>query len=44
MGPRSGQPRRRSLTAQYKADILTEYDAADPAARGWTYLVVSPKP
>ena len=34
MGPRSGQPRRRSLTAQYKADILTEYDAADPAARG----------
>ena len=34
MSPRSGQPRRRSFTAQYKADILTEYDAADPAARG----------
>ena len=34
MSPRSGQPRRRSFTVQYKADILTEYDAADPAARG----------
>jgi transposase len=34
MSPRSDQPRRRSFTAQYKADILAEYDAADPAARG----------
>jgi len=34
MSPRSGQPRRRSFTAKYKLDILTEYDAADPTARG----------
>jgi transposase len=34
MSPRSDRPRRRSFTAQYKLDILTEYDAADPAARG----------
>ena len=34
MSPRSDQPRRRSFTAQYKAEILAEYDAADPAARG----------
>ncbi len=34
MSPRSDRPRRRSFTAQYKFDILTEYDAADPAARG----------
>lgn len=34
MSPRSDQPKRRSFTAQYKADILAEYDAADPAARG----------
>jgi len=34
MSPRSDQPRRRSFPAQYKLDILTEYDAADPAARG----------
>jgi transposase-like protein len=34
MSPRSDQPRRRSFTAKYKLDILTEYDAADPAARG----------
>ena len=34
MSPRSDLPRRRSFTAQYKLDILTEYDAADPAARG----------
>lgn len=34
MSPRSDQPKRRSFTAQYKAEILTEYDAADPAARG----------
>lgn len=34
MSPRSDRPRRRSFTAQYKADILAEYDAADPVARG----------
>ena len=34
MSPRSGQSKRRSFTAQYKLDILTEYEAADPAARG----------
>jgi len=34
MSPRSDRPRRRSFTAQYKLDMLTEYDAADPAARG----------
>ena len=34
MSPRSDQPRRRSFTAKYKLDVLTEYDAADPAARG----------
>lgn len=34
MSPRSDRPRRRSFTAQYKLDMLTEYDAADPAACG----------
>lgn len=34
MSPRSDRPRRRSFTAQYKLDILAEYDAGDPAARG----------
>ena len=34
MSPRSDRPRRRSFTAKYKLDILTEYDTADPAARG----------
>ncbi len=34
MSPRSDRPRRRSFTAQYKAEILVEYDAADPAGRG----------
>jgi transposase len=34
MSSRSDRPRRRSFTAQYKLDILTEYDAADPASRG----------
>ena len=29
MSPRSDQPRRRSFTAKYKLDILTEYEAAD---------------
>ena len=34
MSPRSDRPRRRSFTAQYKLDMLAEYDAADAAARG----------
>jgi len=34
MSPRSDQPRRRSFTAKYKLDILTEYDAANPTERG----------
>ncbi len=35
MSPRSDRPRRRSFTAKYKLDILTEYEAAaDAAARG----------
>ncbi|MCW2616849.1 MAG: transposase [Frankiales bacterium] len=34
MSPRSDRPKRRSFTAKYKFDILTEYDAADPEARG----------
>jgi transposase len=34
MSPRSDQPRRRSFTAKYKLDILTEYDTADSNARG----------
>ena len=34
MSPRSDQPRRRSFTAQYKLEILAEYETATPAARG----------
>jgi transposase len=34
MSPRSDRPRRRSFTAQYKLDMLAEYDAADAAGRG----------
>ncbi len=34
MSPRSDRPRRRSFTAQYKLDMLAEYDAADVAGRG----------
>lgn len=34
MSPRSDRPRHRSFTAQYKLDMLTEYDAADAAGRG----------
>ena len=34
MSPRSDRPTRRSFTAKYKLDILIEYDAADPDARG----------
>ena len=34
MSPRSERPRRRSFTAQYKLDVLAEYDATDAAGRG----------
>ena len=34
MSPRSDQPRRRSFAAQYKLEILAEYETATPAARG----------
>ena len=34
MSPRSDRPTRRSFTAKYKLDILAEYDAAGPDARG----------
>ena len=34
MGPRADRPKRRSFTAEYKADILAEYDAADRGERG----------
>lgn len=29
-GPRAGQAQRRSFTAEYKARIIAEYDAAEP--------------
>ena len=34
VGPRADRPRRRSFTAQYKLDLLAEYDATDAAGRG----------
>lgn len=34
MGPRADRPKRRSFTAEYKAQILAEYEAADRGARG----------
>lgn len=34
MGPRADRPKRRSFTAEYKAGILAEYDAADRGVRG----------
>ncbi len=34
MGPRADRPKRRSFTAEYKAKILAEYDAADRGERG----------
>ena len=34
MSPRSDQPKRRSFTAQYKRDLVAEYDAADVGSRG----------
>ena len=33
-GPRTERPRRRSFTAEYKARILAEYDAAPRGERG----------
>ena len=34
MGPRADRPKRRVFTAEYKARILAEYDAADRGERG----------
>jgi transposase-like protein len=34
MSPRSDRPRRRSFPAQYKLDMLAEYDAGDAAGAG----------
>jgi transposase len=34
MGPRGDRPKRRVFTAEYKAAILAEYDAAERGQRG----------
>ena len=34
VSPRADRPKRRTFTAEYKAAILAEYDAADRAERG----------
>ena len=34
MGPRADRPKRRRFTAEYKAGILAEYEAADRGGRG----------
>jgi len=34
VGPRADRPKRRSFTAEYKVQILTEYDAVDRGERG----------
>lgn len=34
VGPRADRPKRRAFTAEYKARILAEYDAADRGDRG----------
>ncbi|WP_363322003.1 transposase [uncultured Serinicoccus sp.] len=34
MSPRADRPKRRRFTAEFKAEILAEYDAADRAGRG----------
>jgi len=34
VSPRADRPKRRTFTAEYKADILAEYDAADRGERG----------
>ena len=33
-GPRAGQPKRRTFTAEYKQRILDEYENAGPGERG----------
>lgn len=34
VSPRAERPRRRVFTAEYKAAIVAEYDAAEPGAKG----------
>jgi len=34
VGPRAGRPRRRAFTAEYKARVLAEYEAAGPGGKG----------
>ena len=34
MGPRADRAKRRTFTAEYKSEILAEYDAADRGGRG----------
>jgi transposase-like protein len=34
VGPRADRPKRRVFTAEYKAAVLAEYDAADRGQRG----------
>ena len=34
MGPRADRPKRRTFTAEYKANILAKYEAADRGERG----------
>lgn len=34
VAPRADRPKRRTFTAEYKAQILAEYDAADRGERG----------
>ena len=34
MAPRADRPKRRTFTAEFKAAILAEYDAADRSGRG----------
>ena len=34
VAPRADRPKRRTFTAEYKAQILVEYDAADRGERG----------
>ena len=34
VAPRADRPKRRTFTAEYKANILAEYDAADRGERG----------
>ena len=34
VAPRADRPTRRTFTAEYKASVLAEYDAADRGERG----------